>query len=208
MRRKYCLKKLLDLHDNRRACGRPLVYKGLCSQTEQWLQLSDDCEDLSESAIRQGHYGRARPCLEHIFQMSRTGSLLDAYFYLLASNENVAQGRKVLLKLGMNAERSTSSSSDLFSSGFSSVNVHTSRRASNGIFNDQQRSVRETCTGYSSNHRQASHRYRLFALRSTWSKWSDEILRNSFGVTEPVINLSSFRFRQNSNRPYPLLSMW
>ncbi|CAF2404461.1 unnamed protein product [Rotaria sp. Silwood2] len=99
----YYGKKLTELNDVHYALGRILMYKGLYYQAEKWLQTNNHYEDLADLAVRQNQYERANQYLEHLPEDSNDANLLRAYINLLSSNDNIAKGRTILMKIGTDA---------------------------------------------------------------------------------------------------------
>ncbi|CAF4833052.1 unnamed protein product, partial [Rotaria sp. Silwood1] len=99
----YYRKKLIELNDVHYALGRILMYKGLYYQAEKWLQTNNHYEDLAELAIRQSQCERANQYLQHLPENSNDANLLRAYVNLLSSNDNIAKGRTILMKIGTDA---------------------------------------------------------------------------------------------------------
>ncbi|CAF3395954.1 unnamed protein product [Rotaria sp. Silwood1] len=72
-------------------------------QAEKWLQTNNHYEDLAELAIRQSQCERANQYLQHLPENSNDANLLRAYVNLLSSNDNIAKGRTILMKIGTDA---------------------------------------------------------------------------------------------------------
>ncbi|CAF3726017.1 unnamed protein product [Rotaria socialis] len=99
----YYRKKLTDLKDRHYAFGRILIYKGLYYEAEKWLQTNNHYQDLAELAIRQNQLERANQYLQHLPEDSDDANLLRAYVYLLSSQDNIAKGRTLLMKIDSDA---------------------------------------------------------------------------------------------------------
>jgi hypothetical protein len=95
----YYLKTLTELNDLHYGFGKIFMYKGLYYQAEKWLQINNHYEELAELAIRQYQLERANQYLENLPEDSNDANLLRAYVHLLASSENIAKGRTLLMKI-------------------------------------------------------------------------------------------------------------
>ncbi|CAF1456750.1 unnamed protein product [Rotaria sordida] len=99
----YYRKELIELNNIHYALGRILMYKGWYYEAEKWLQTTNHYKDLAELAIRQNQCERANQYLEHLSEDSDDANLLRAYVNLLSSNDNIAKGRTLLMKIGSDA---------------------------------------------------------------------------------------------------------
>lgn len=95
----YYLKELIGLNDTHRAFGRLLQYRGSYGQAENWLLKTKHYQELTELALRQGHFEQAKQYIQHLSEDSDETHLLNAYLHVLTSNDNLQKARLLFMRV-------------------------------------------------------------------------------------------------------------
>ena len=95
----YYQKEFVDLNNLHHTFGRILMYKGLYTQAEEWLQIDPQYLELAEIAIRRSNYEKAKEYLQHLPDDSDQANLLRAHLNILISGDQISKTRLMLIRI-------------------------------------------------------------------------------------------------------------